>query len=116
MFFLYFFKTIIITACSDYHPDCARWATSGECNKNGWMLENCRLSCDTCLNGYELRQMCRGARRKQFSSDNVPPFEFGRRRKRVIQTITGAQSETDIQLIDNHFSFASLESWGMPTF
>merc|ERR1719291_1571064 len=37
------------TSCSDGNPGCPAWAASGECQRNpGWMLENCRLSCNNC--------------------------------------------------------------------
>jgi hypothetical protein len=36
---------ITLLACSDYHPQCQEWAGRGECQKNGWMLENCKRSC-----------------------------------------------------------------------
>ncbi|CAK5113229.1 unnamed protein product [Meloidogyne enterolobii] len=48
--------------CSDYHNQCGQWASQGECNKNGWMLENCKSSCNTCVSFFQLRQLCRGAR------------------------------------------------------
>ncbi|KAL3100944.1 hypothetical protein niasHS_001404 [Heterodera schachtii] len=46
-------------SCSDYHPECRQWAMKGECQKNGWMLENCKRSCESCVNFRELRQLCR---------------------------------------------------------
>ncbi|CAB3407380.1 unnamed protein product [Caenorhabditis bovis] len=45
-------------ACSDYHPDCGSWARRGECNKNKWMPENCRRSCNTCTTRQQLAAMC----------------------------------------------------------
>merc|ERR1719373_344929 len=35
--------------CVDGNPNCEGWALSGECDNNpGYMLYNCRISCDTC--------------------------------------------------------------------
>uniref|UniRef100_A0A914HLP2 ShKT domain-containing protein n=1 Tax=Globodera rostochiensis TaxID=31243 RepID=A0A914HLP2_GLORO len=65
-------------ACADYHPQCGQWAGRGECQKNGWMLENCKRSCDTCVSFWELRQSCRGrqsgGRRRR--STAAPAIEF----------------------------------------
>ncbi|KJH52769.1 shTK domain protein [Dictyocaulus viviparus] len=47
-------------SCSDYHQQCSAWARLGECEKNQWMLENCRASCRTCYSQWDLRKMCRG--------------------------------------------------------
>ncbi|KAL3098847.1 hypothetical protein niasHT_024601 [Heterodera trifolii] len=73
-------------ACADYHPQCRLWAGRGECQKNGWMLENCKASCDTCVSFWELRQMCRGSQsggrrsRRSLSSslaaEYAPAIEF----------------------------------------
>ena len=39
----------MLVACVDTEPRCAGWADSGECQANpGYMLLNCRLSCDEC--------------------------------------------------------------------
>ncbi|KAL1519210.1 hypothetical protein AB1Y20_003507 [Prymnesium parvum] len=36
-------------ACSDEHPECAQWASSGECTRNpAFMLSSCRQSCRQC--------------------------------------------------------------------
>lgn len=36
-------------SCSDKHPNCEQWATSGECRTNpDWMLVNCQESCGLC--------------------------------------------------------------------
>ncbi|CAJ0580142.1 unnamed protein product, partial [Mesorhabditis spiculigera] len=45
-------------SCTDYHKDCAAWARNGECQKNPWMEENCRSSCNTCFAQWELPNMC----------------------------------------------------------
>lgn len=45
-------------ACSDYHEQCSEWAQLGECQKNLWMLENCRSSCNSCLSLSELQDVC----------------------------------------------------------
>lgn len=47
------------SACNDYHRSCPEWASRGECNMNTWMLENCRRSCRSCLDQWQLRQRCR---------------------------------------------------------
>ncbi|CAA95805.2 Putative tyrosinase-like protein tyr-3 [Caenorhabditis elegans] len=44
--------------CADYHYDCAAWARRGECLKNKWMPENCRRSCNTCVNQQQLAARC----------------------------------------------------------
>ncbi|CEF65087.1 Tyrosinase copper-binding domain and ShKT domain and Uncharacterised domain, di-copper centre-containing protein [Strongyloides ratti] len=46
-------------SCNDYHRQCQEWANRGECQKNPWMTENCRSSCQSCYSQYELRSMCR---------------------------------------------------------
>lgn len=46
-------------ACYDYHPNCRQWASRGECMVNAWMLENCRASCRSCLDQWQLRLRCR---------------------------------------------------------
>lgn len=38
----------------------------GECDKNLWMLENCRFSCQSCLSNGELHEMCRVGGRSNF--------------------------------------------------
>ncbi|VDN51144.1 unnamed protein product [Dracunculus medinensis] len=45
--------------CDDYHRSCRQWAARGECNRNAWMLENCRRSCRSCMDEWELRIRCR---------------------------------------------------------
>ncbi|MFH4977952.1 hypothetical protein AB6A40_004661 [Gnathostoma spinigerum] len=45
--------------CTNYHRNCQMWASKGECQKNPWMLENCRHSCRSCFLPWELRQKCR---------------------------------------------------------
>jgi len=36
-------------SCTDSNENCGYWASAGECTKNpGWMLENCKKSCDNC--------------------------------------------------------------------
>ncbi|KHN76800.1 Putative tyrosinase-like protein tyr-3 [Toxocara canis] len=45
--------------CNDYHTSCRAWAAAGECTRNSWMLENCRTSCRSCLDQWELRERCR---------------------------------------------------------
>ncbi|VDN27888.1 unnamed protein product [Cylicostephanus goldi] len=35
--------------CSDYHRDCYKWSRGGQCTRNKWMLENCRRSCNSCI-------------------------------------------------------------------
>ncbi|CAL4059139.1 unnamed protein product, partial [Meganyctiphanes norvegica] len=38
--------------CTDTNPSCSQWAASGECSKNpGFMLVNCRSSCNDCPAG-----------------------------------------------------------------
>ena len=38
-----------VQACRDQHPNCASWATYGECEKNpNYMQSHCPVSCDTC--------------------------------------------------------------------
>ncbi len=35
--------------CNDNHPQCQEWSEVGECDKNpGYMLAQCRLSCNVC--------------------------------------------------------------------
>uniref|UniRef100_A0A7E4VUW8 peroxidase n=1 Tax=Panagrellus redivivus TaxID=6233 RepID=A0A7E4VUW8_PANRE len=34
--------------CRETHQLCKFWADSGECMRNGWMLNNCQQSCGTC--------------------------------------------------------------------
>ena len=42
-------------ACVDKDLRCSGWAKSGECNSNpGYMLTNCRKSCDKCEGEYPL--------------------------------------------------------------
>uniref|UniRef100_A0A0M3HL59 ShKT domain-containing protein n=1 Tax=Ascaris lumbricoides TaxID=6252 RepID=A0A0M3HL59_ASCLU len=48
-----------LTACNDYHASCRAWAAAGECARNSWMLENCRMSCRSCMDQWELRERCR---------------------------------------------------------
>ncbi|KAI6222821.1 Protein CBR-TYR-3 [Aphelenchoides besseyi] len=43
----------------DHHEKCPQWAASGECDKNTWMLENCKLSCQSMYTNRELTQLCR---------------------------------------------------------
>lgn len=39
--------------CEDEETECANWASRNECRKNpGFMLEHCRKSCATCLDGH----------------------------------------------------------------
>ncbi|KAE9546288.1 hypothetical protein FO519_010500, partial [Halicephalobus sp. NKZ332] len=57
-------------SCDDYHKDCTPWAQRGECKRNPWMLQNCKLSCKTCLNKVELRKMCTGGRSRVRRDDN----------------------------------------------
>uniref|UniRef100_A0A915Q5D0 receptor protein-tyrosine kinase n=1 Tax=Setaria digitata TaxID=48799 RepID=A0A915Q5D0_9BILA len=45
--------------CNDYHRNCPTWAAHGECDTNAWMLENCRRSCRSCLDQWQLRHRCR---------------------------------------------------------
>lgn len=45
--------------CNDYHTNCRAWAARGECSRNAWMLENCRTSCRSCMNQFELHNRCR---------------------------------------------------------
>lgn len=63
----------------------------GECNKNSWMLENCRQSCNSCLNEYELRQMCRNTNindeLSQFNNKNISSFKLGLKLIRVIRAL-----------------------------
>uniref|UniRef100_A0AC35FKF3 ShKT domain-containing protein n=1 Tax=Panagrolaimus sp. PS1159 TaxID=55785 RepID=A0AC35FKF3_9BILA len=47
--------------CENYHRDCVAWARLGECQKNPWMLENCKASCRTCFGNAELRSRCGAA-------------------------------------------------------
>lgn len=36
-------------SCVDLHPECRRWATRGECQKNaGYMMSTCAVSCESC--------------------------------------------------------------------
>ena len=38
-----------VQTCRDQHPNCASWATYGECDKNpNYMQSHCPVSCDTC--------------------------------------------------------------------
>uniref|UniRef100_A0A914C9X5 ShKT domain-containing protein n=1 Tax=Acrobeloides nanus TaxID=290746 RepID=A0A914C9X5_9BILA len=65
--------------CADYHLSCRQWAVIGECQKNPWMLENCRTSCRTCLNANQLRQRCQGGgrgRRRGRSADARSAFDI----------------------------------------
>ncbi|KAK0425739.1 hypothetical protein QR680_009353 [Steinernema hermaphroditum] len=64
--------------CDDYHRDCRSWSRRGECQKNPWMLENCRSSCQSCLNAWELRNMCRagGGFRRGRDAQFLPPAPF----------------------------------------
>ncbi|VDM71911.1 unnamed protein product [Strongylus vulgaris] len=58
-----------LSACTDYHRECAGWARLGECEKNPWMSENCRASCRTCYSQWDLRDMCRGAVGRSLSNN-----------------------------------------------
>uniref|UniRef100_A0A7E4ZX04 ShTK domain protein n=1 Tax=Panagrellus redivivus TaxID=6233 RepID=A0A7E4ZX04_PANRE len=58
-------------SCENYHKDCRSWAARGECQKNPWMLENCKASCQTCLNSVELRNMCAGGASRRRGRDLV---------------------------------------------
>ncbi|KAI6230436.1 hypothetical protein M3Y99_01062800 [Aphelenchoides fujianensis] len=67
-------------ACEDYHRDCGSWSRQGECERNPWMLENCRRSCNSCFSAAELRRMCRvegGGPRPQSPRRPPPPPPFG---------------------------------------
>ncbi|CAJ0593870.1 unnamed protein product [Cylicocyclus nassatus] len=44
--------------CEDYHRDCYKWSRGGQCTKNKWMLENCRRSCNSCIDPSMLPQRC----------------------------------------------------------
>ena len=38
--------------CADENPECRYWASAGECQNNpSYMLEHCKLSCESCNNG-----------------------------------------------------------------
>ncbi|XP_078598036.1 uncharacterized protein LOC144874087 [Branchiostoma floridae x Branchiostoma japonicum] len=51
-----------ITTCADSVSTCRSWAASGECSTNpGYMLLNCKLSCDVCF--PNLGAHCIGIRR-----------------------------------------------------
>uniref|UniRef100_A0A8R1TKT0 ShKT domain-containing protein n=1 Tax=Onchocerca volvulus TaxID=6282 RepID=A0A8R1TKT0_ONCVO len=58
--------------CNDYHRNCRTWAEHGECDTNAWMLENCRRSCDSCLDQWQLRQRCRT--NSDFVFSHTPTF------------------------------------------
>ena len=47
-------------ACADYSVHCPYWKNLGECEKNTWMSENCRKSCETCTSMPDLRELCQG--------------------------------------------------------
>ncbi|PAV63720.1 hypothetical protein WR25_11552 isoform B [Diploscapter pachys] len=53
-------KTYYHGTCADYSVHCPYWKRLGECEKNTWMSENCRKSCDTCTNMLDLRKLCQG--------------------------------------------------------
>ncbi|VDK68512.1 unnamed protein product [Litomosoides sigmodontis] len=60
--------------CNDYHRSCPEWASRGECNVNAWMLENCRRSCRSCLDQWQLRQRCHSNLDLTFSrTSNILP-------------------------------------------
>uniref|UniRef100_A0A0M3IBJ1 Tyrosinase_Cu-bd domain-containing protein n=2 Tax=Ascaris TaxID=6251 RepID=A0A0M3IBJ1_ASCLU len=66
--------------CNDYHASCRAWAAAGECARNSWMLENCRMSCRSCMDQWELRERCRinTPRRWElnFGVDNPHQFDY----------------------------------------
>lgn len=42
--------------CKDENPKCPEWAAIGECKKNmGYMMNNCRFSCNACSPAEKVR-------------------------------------------------------------
>ncbi|EJW77027.1 hypothetical protein WUBG_12064 [Wuchereria bancrofti] len=64
--------SVQLQTCNDYHRSCPDWAARGECSINAWMLENCRRSCRSCLDQWQLRQRCRI--NSDLSSSHTPNF------------------------------------------
>lgn len=49
----------------------------GECDKNTWMLENCRQSCHSCYSNRELSQVCRVYKGRRPRSIGFGPMGMG---------------------------------------
>ena len=46
-------KTSVNSNCTDNHASCSSWSSRSECYNNpGYMLKNCRKSCNNCGNCY----------------------------------------------------------------
>uniref|UniRef100_A0A914HRA4 ShKT domain-containing protein n=1 Tax=Globodera rostochiensis TaxID=31243 RepID=A0A914HRA4_GLORO len=56
--------------CRDYHPKCFKWAKKGECKSNGWILSNCRRSCQSCANIWHIKKMCANGRGQRSVDDH----------------------------------------------